>query len=594
MFANIKIRERLIILLVSLLVPLLLVAYLGDRGMTIIEDSLSRSYNHHTVPLVQLNNISRYYARIRANSMLIYLATNEDTRLDAQRLVTELRAGLTKEWGLFQATLLTPEGKRQADTMWTAIQSYVATVDQAEKLFVTDKQRGATLMGTEWKEAFVAGFKAIDDMSNLEEQKAAEEFKDSAAVFSSTRTQNIIILLIALALGIGLAISIVLSITRPVAEAVATMLLMAQRKMDVVIPGLARKDEVGEIARAMNTINTNQLEIAAVADTIAQGDLTAVVTPLCPEDTLGFALKTMLERLRTVVNDIVSATQNVASGSEQLSSSAETLSQGANEQASATEEASASMEEMAANIKQTAENAATTEKIARQSSQDAQASGDAVREAVKAMQTIAEKIVIVQEIARQTDLLALNAAVEAARAGEHGRGFAVVASEVRKLAERSQAAATEISGLSSETVGAATNAGEMLNKLVPDIRRTAELVEEITAACREQDIGASQVNLAIQQLDKVTQQNAAAAEETSATSVELASQADQLQTTIGYFTLDTGGMHAHRPAAAKPRKPAAKPAAGKRPAVAAAAAAKSAGNGFTLDMDKEDSEFQRY
>ncbi|WP_231750152.1 methyl-accepting chemotaxis protein, partial [Blastomonas sp. CCH1-A6] len=150
---------------------------------------------------------------------------------------------------------------------------------------------------------------------------------------------------------------------------------------------------------------------------------------------------------------------------------------------------SASMEEMAANIKQNADNAAQTEKIARQSSKDAEISGEAVNKAVGAMQMIAEKIGIVQEIARQTDLLALNAAVEAARAGEHGRGFAVVASEVRKLAERSQGAAAEISQVSSDTVKAAGEAGEMLARLVPDIRRTAELVSEISAACREQDIG---------------------------------------------------------------------------------------------------------
>jgi methyl-accepting chemotaxis protein len=266
---------------------------------------------------------------------------------------------------------------------------------------------------------------------------------------------------------------------------------------------------------------------------------------------------------------------------------------------------------MAANIKQNAANANETERIARQSAKDAELSGAAVGRAVAAMQTIAEKITIVQEIARQTDLLALNAAVEAARAGEHGKGFAVVASEVRKLAERSQAAAGEIGTLSSDSVKVAQEAGGMLEKLVPDIKRTAELVEEISAACREQDVGSAQINQAIQQLDKVTQQNASASEEMSATAEELANQADRLQETIAFFRVNgdegmgrSSSRKAPRAAQGKPEvhKQIAKAQSFSRPKSKAPSAAKAAhkamanGNGFALDMaDDEviDSDFKR-
>jgi methyl-accepting chemotaxis protein len=320
----------------------------------------------------------------------------------------------------------------------------------------------------------------------------------------------------------------------------------------------------------------------------------------------------MVERLRSVVGNALIASDNVSSGSQELSATAEQVSQGATEQASAAEQASASMEEMAANIKQNADNAAQTEKISRQSSKDAELSGQAVNRAVDAMQTIAQKITIVQEIARQTDLLALNAAVEAARAGEHGRGFAVVASEVRKLAERSQVAATEIGAVSLDTVKAAQSAGEMLAALVPNIRRTAELVSEISAACREQDIGSSQINLAIQQLDQVTQQNASASEQMTATSEELAGQAEELQTSIAYFRTDAAGAGRAtttpvRGSTAAPRRPSpatplAKFAPSRKaaPAKAATVAAQQArASGFALDLthggpDTDDVDFKAY
>ena len=345
----------------------------------------------------------------------------------------------------------------------------------------------------------------------------------------------------------------------------------------------------------------------ALAKAVAAGDLNATAKVKTNDEVrdLVDALNAMTRKLREVVSEVTSATRNVASGSQELSATAEQMSQGATEQASSTEEASASMEQMTATIKQSSDNAAQTEKIARQSAADAIASGEAVSNAVNAMQTIAEKIMVVQEIARQTDLLALNAAVEAARAGEHGRGFAVVASEVRKLAERSQAAAAEISTLSGTTVKAAQSAGEMLSKLVPDIQRTAELVEEISSASREQNAGAAQINTAIQQLDKVTQQNTSAAEEMSATSEELASQAEQLQAAISYFRIDeqkSGRAEAAPVAQAQPKAKQSNAALreaimANAPHVAVRKPAKASSGGFDLDLDDGhdalDGEFSR-
>jgi methyl-accepting chemotaxis protein len=278
-------------------------------------------------------------------------------------------------------------------------------------------------------------------------------------------------------------------------------------------------------------------EAVRVANKISEGDLTVTFKDPSKDEIgqLHSALINMVSKLNGVLADVKYAADNVASGSQQLSSGSEQMSQGATEQAASAEQASSSIEEMDATIRQNADNALQTDRIAMKSADDALESGKAVSSAVGAMKDIAGKISIIEEIARQTNLLALNAAIEAARAGEHGKGFAVVAAEVRKLAERSQLAAGEINALSNSSVAVAEQAGAMLAKLVPDIQKTAHLVQEISASSKEQASGTGQINSALQQLNQVIQRNAGAAEEMASTAEELSSQAIQLRTSISFF-----------------------------------------------------------
>ncbi len=245
----------------------------------------------------------------------------------------------------------------------------------------------------------------------------------------------------------------------------------------------------------------------------------------------------MTSKLRAIITTVSEASDSVSSGTGELTSAATSISEGASNQASSVEETSSSMEEMASNIQNNTDNAQQTEKIAAQAASDASEGGKAVTKAVIAMKEIADKISIIEEIARQTNLLALNAAIEAARAGEHGKGFAVVAAEVRKLAERSQTAAGEIGSLSTSSVEVAEEAGKIITKLVPDIQKTAELVQEISASSTEQSQGSGQINQALQQLDQVIQQNAGASEEMAATATELSDHASRLQAAIEMFDL---------------------------------------------------------
>ncbi len=244
-----------------------------------------------------------------------------------------------------------------------------------------------------------------------------------------------------------------------------------------------------------------------------------------------------ITKLASVINSVHQNANDIASSAELVSDTAHQIDSGASQQSSSLKHVSASMTTMSDNIRQCADNATQTEQISRQAAQDADESGKAVDEAVTAMKSIAEKISIVEEIARQTNLLALNAAIEAARAGEHGKGFAVVASEVRKLAERSQNAAREISELSENTVTIAENAGERLLRLVPEIQNTAELVQEISAAVREQDGSAVEINRALEQLETIVKQSVIAAESLTSASGDLTSKSRSQRDAMAFFTL---------------------------------------------------------
>ncbi len=301
----------------------------------------------------------------------------------------------------------------------------------------------------------------------------------------------------------------------------------------------------------INTIH----EITEKAKLVAGGDLTVDMKKRSEKDELMKSLNDMVKSTANVITEFQTAANNISASSQQMSSTSQVMSQGASHQASSAEEASSSMEQMAANIQQNTENAQQTEKIALAAADGINNVNDASDQTLKYMQDIADKVSIIGEIARQTNILALNAAVEAARAGEHGKGFAVVAAEVRKLAERSQVSAVEIDSLTKNSVRATEESGKLLAAIAPEISKTAKLVQEIAAASIEQNSGAEQVNNAIQQLNHVTQQNAAASEEMATSSEELAGQAQQLMELISFFKIEEDSARKQKPLVTKEQTP---------------------------------------
>ncbi len=502
MLANMKIGKRMTLGFGVLLVIMIVLIWDGIKGMSQINQNLERIVKVNMVRIDLVSDMLKNLSDIGINVRNIIVNNNADKKQEYSQRITKFREEYAASYKKVEEMTTKTDTKsleimsklNEALVVYRTLNSKVIELGLAGK-----DAEAAQLLSKEAAPAERAVSTLIEELLQHNMERNKMRYEEAVKEFESARNTMIGLGTFAVLLSVFTAIFLTRGIVRPLNEAVA------------------------------------------VANSLAGGDLTITVESKTKDETgvMMAAIATMVDKLKHVVSDCMSAADNVAAGSQELSATAQQLSQGATEQAASAEEISSSMEEMTSSIRQNSDNSAQTEKIAMKSASDAKEGGKAVTETVAAMKEIATKISIIEEIARQTNLLALNAAIEAARAGEHGKGFAVVASEVRKLAERSQAAAGEISTLSTRSVQVAESAGDMLDRMVPDIQRTSELVQEISASSKEQDTGAEQISKAIQQLDSVIQQNASASEEMASTSEELSGQAEQLKDAISFFRIDS-------------------------------------------------------
>jgi methyl-accepting chemotaxis protein len=665
-FVKLRMRTKLIMGFVIVSLIGLVIGLIGYLGIRNVNEDMQEIAENRLPSIYSLEIINEAQTSVKAAQRTLLIEGLPDERIDSnQKEIADAFSRAEKAWKVYDPLPQTKDEEKiwkEFVPAWEAWKKDVQTLDRmTEDYQRTRDKRLHDKMVTFSLEQNTQTFKAaeglLDKVITINDEEAAKADKAGKAEVLKNSIMIGTAILIGLISSLGLALIITriimkqlggdpayaAEITHKVAQGDLSMviatkandqdsLLVSMKQMVNRIKALAddanmlahaaaegrlatRADaekHQGEFRKIVEGINQTldavigPLNVAAdYVEKISHGDIPSQITNSYNGDfnNIKNNLNTMIESLTKFAEDVQTAADNVASGSQQLSSGAEQMSQGTTEQAASAEEASSSVEEMNAAIKQNADNASQTEKIAQKSSIDATESGKAVTETVSAMKQIATKISIIEEIARQTNLLALNAAIEAARAGEHGKGFAVVASEVRKLAERSQEAAGEISSLSTSSVEVAEKAGEMLVKLVPDIQKTSELVQEITAASKEQTTGADQINSAIQQLNQVIQQNAGAAEEMASTAEELSSQSEQLRSTVSFFKINgavSQKPRVHRKAEVKAPKVPVTLLAQAEQAKKGAAIAQPAGVAISMGHnghdkgDSKDVEFEKY
>lgn len=500
MFNNMKLGVKLGL---GFLIPLIFLVVNGVqsiRSLQMGDERLETVYHDRVVPLRGLKVIADAYA------VMVIDAVNKANAglMSAEEALNGVKAAnknIVSEWNAYMATTLTQE---EAKLAHEAEQLFGAANQATQRLEGFLMTRSGSVKGQldEFDGPLYATIDPISgkvsDLINLQLNVAKAEYEDSVIDFEKTLTLTILLVVAASIISGLIGFWVTRSLIRQIG---------------------GEPDYAAQIVRK-----------------VAEGDLRVQFNLREGENSsLLAAMKNMVDKLSSIIDEVRSSAAALSAASEQVSATAQSLSQGSSEQAASVEQTSASVEEMSASINQNAENAKVTDSMSSKAAKEAGEGGEAVKQTVMAMKSIAKKISIIDEIAYQTNLLALNAAIEAARAGEHGKGFAVVATEVRKLAERSQVAAQEISEVAQNSVGLAERAGALLDEIVPSIIKTADLVQEISAASDEQASAAGQINVAMEQLNKITQHSSSSSEELAATSEEMSSQAEQLQQLMSYF-----------------------------------------------------------